>query len=58
MFEERKVFQIALGTQHVAALVSTEDGGAGSLPALNMSEFELAEGAFPPNEDEDKDDVS
>lgn len=53
MFEERKVFSVALGTQHVVALVSTDEGGAGTLPPLNMSEFELAPGALPPNDDED-----
>ena len=53
MFEERKVLQIALGTQHVVALASTNEDGTGSLPPLNMSEFELAPGALPPNDDED-----
>ena len=51
VFEERKVLQFALGTQHVVALASTTEDG--SLPPLNMAEFELAPGALPPNDDED-----
>lgn len=49
MFEENKVHQIALGTQHVVALV-TPTGQ--ELPSLNMSEFELAPGALAPVDDE------
>jgi hypothetical protein len=52
MFEERRVFQFALGTQHVVALAAGE-GSDGKLPPLQMSEFELAPGALPPKDDED-----
>lgn len=57
MWEERKVFQIALGTQHVVGLAAGEVSD-GKLPPLNMAEFELAPGALPPNDDEDDKDVS
>ena len=50
MFEENKVHQMALGTQHVVALATPDNE---PLPQLNMSEFELAPGALPPADDED-----
>ena len=35
------------------ALTSTNEDGSGNLPPLNMSEFELAPGAIPPNDKDD-----
>ena len=52
MWEERKVYQVALGTQHVVTLAAGE-GSDGKLPSLQMSEFELAPGAIPPNDKDD-----
>lgn len=50
MYEENKVHQIALGTQHVVTLATLPGQ---ELPSLNLSEFELAVGAVAPADDED-----
>ena len=43
MFQNKKVFQAALGTSHV--VVITSDGNSDEIPELNVTEFELALGA-------------